>query len=1046
MDNNYTWVKTHKGIVQYLSDKENSQQELIDLLKSVGITPFNDKSKEGEHDIELKEIDPFTFFCYIHKYGAKRALGFLKQIAELLGLEKPTTVNGIPSAQPQRVWLFPPEYMRVNNEVPRLWNLFKKELKGDVDNDTFADVLNIKNVGRAKLTEALFYIKPEKYLPINGPTKPYIKEELGIDVEFTTYSEYFELLEKIRGKTDMPFYELSHEAWKWNSERKETATQVDEPAPEYNAIRSMIEDYKKHIAETHLKDEEYKWELVEKYKGRPNLEVKDLLEELKGIKYDNLMYAMGKAVLYRLAKDKTEEFRELLTQLFDETRDLTERVKLFNKQSLKLYRDLESKLGHHQDERSISTYLTFRYPEIYTFYKYSYYNFYCELLGVDKAKKNERYTHYLSLIDELIEQYIVPDVELIEQVKSYLPEYYDGKNHKLLAQDILFQMERRNAKEDYWVFQGNPDKYDFETAFKEDDIHAWTVSSHKASIKEGDKVIIWITGNKAGCYALADVVSDPMDRESFADSDLWKEEDTSELKAAINITHNLANNPILKDEVDKIKDLANLKVGSQGTNFSATEKEYNALLELAMKREEDKRYWLYSPGEQAKNWEEFYNDGIMGLGWDKLDDLKKYKSKDEIKEALDEAYGGDGSKKNDTTANDEFANVTQVGDVVIVKKGLYELLGYGVVTSDYIYDATREEYKHVRKVKWELKGNWNVGFQMVTKTLTDITPYETEDPNYNWYYERLIGIMKGENGTDIDIKTTHPLNTIFYGPPGTGKTYNTVLRAAEIVEGRKIETYDEALQIFKEKLHNEIEFITFHQNYSYEDFIQGLRPDIGNEKELTFEKKDGVFKVIADRALKNHLNADDKKEVKKNYVIIIDEINRANISRVFGELITLIEPDKRSHGEIPLATKLPSGDTFMVPSNLYIIGTMNTADKSIALLDIALRRRFVFEAMYPKYTVDGLTIHDEAILRSLNESIIADKGHDFQIGHSFFMTSREDAYDLEKRMNRRVIPLLLEYFMNDGKAVSQIVNKALVNTKYELDDKLWPLEIGERRE
>lgn len=886
MDNNYTWVKTHKGIVQYLSDKENSQQELIDLLKSVGITPFNDKSKEGEHDIELKEIDPFTFFCYIHKYGAKRALGFLKQIAELLGLEKPTTVNGIPSAQPQRVWLFPPEYMRVNNEVPRLWNLFKKELKADVDNDTFADVLKIKNVGRAKLTEALFYIKPEKYLPINGPTKPYIKEELGIDVEFTTYSEYFELLEKIRGKTDMPFYELSHEAWKWNSERTETATQVDEPAPEYNAIRSMIEDYKKHIAETHLKDEEYKWELVEKYKGRPNLEVKDLLEELKGIKYDNLMYAMGKAVLYRLAKDRTEELRELLTQLFDETRDLTERVKQFNKQSLKLYRDLESKLGHHQDERSISTYLTFRYPEIYTFYKYSYYNFYCELLGVDKAKKNERYTHYLSLIDELIEQYIVPDVELIEQVKSYLPEYYDGKNHKLLAQDILFQMERRNAKENYWVFQGNPDKYDFEAAFKEDDIHAWTVTSHKASIKEGDKVIIWITGNKAGCYALADVVSDPMDRESFADSDLWKEEDTSELKAAINITHNLANNPILKDEVDKIKDLANLKVGNQGTNFSATKDEYEAILELIIK--EDKR-------------------------------------------------------------------------------------------------------KRIKKMN-------------------------------------------------------HPLNTIFYGPPGTGKTYNTVLRAAEIVEGRKIETYDEALQIFKEKLHNEIEFITFHQNYSYEDFIQGLRPDIGNEKELTFHKKDGVFKVIAEKALENHLNADDKKEVKKNYVIIIDEINRANISRVFGELITLIEPDKRSHGEIPLATKLPSGDTFMVPSNLYIIGTMNTADKSIALLDIALRRRFVFEAMYPKYTVDGLTIHDEAILRSLNESIIADKGHDFQIGHSFFMTSREDAYDLEKRMNRRVIPLLLEYFMNDGKAVSQIVNKALVNTKYVLDDKLWPLEIGERRE
>jgi hypothetical protein len=398
-----------------------------------------------------------------------------------------------------------------------------------------------------------------------------------------------------------------------------------------------------------------------------------------------------------------------------------------------------------------------------------------------------------------------------------------------------------------------------------------------------------------------------------------------------------------------------------------------------------------------------------------------------------------------------------------------------------------------------------------------------------------------------------PLNTILYGPPGTGKTYNTILRSAEIVENRKIDSYDEALKIFKDNLHNRIEFITFHQNYSYEDFIQGLRPETDNKSSLTFDKKDGVFKKIADKALENiklsekapeelsnealfdnalekfkevveendanypinetayimeveedafrytgekwtnHANGlrmkfsdlkefykngvKSRKDVKnlsnisglagqhatyyflvyekiikllpkkidaplkverKNYVIVIDEINRANISRVFGELITLIEPDKRSHGEIPLEAKLPSGDYFIVPSNLYIIGTMNTADKSIALLDIALRRRFEFESMYPLYEIKGSEIYDKDILLKINEQIIKSKGHDFQIGHAYFMGENKD---LIQRMNKKVIPLLLEYFMNDEKEVKGI----LFNAGLQVEENSWPIKIIGKR-
>ena len=916
IEEKFSWVETHQKITQYLSTKENSQLDLIGLLKSVGIGPFNDKSGIGEHDIELDEIDPFTFYCYIYKYGTKRRLKYLQDIADNLNIEKPSGESGIPSAQAQKVWLFPYKYERNNNEVSRLWSLFKKELKAQITDQDFADALLIRSTGKTKLTEALFYINPEKYLPINGPTKPYIKEVLGIDPKFNTYTEYIKILSQIKEKITIPFYELSYEAWKWNDERK---------------------------------------------------------------------------------------------------------------------------------------------------------------------------------------------------------------------------------KVNYWVFQGNPRVFDFETALSQEILTDWTVSAHKEKIKAGDKVILWITGDQAGCYALAEVISKPHQKTTSPDDHLWKGEDKSSLKADIKITHNLVDSPILKSKVDSIEELRDLKVGNQGTNFSATEDEFETLLGLVGNKTK-KQYWLYAPGENGHKWQEFYDKSIMGLGWDEIGDLKQYFNRDDIKKALVNAYGGKGSKKNDVSANDDFLNKINIGDVIITKKGRGELLGYGVVTSDYEYDDNRTEYQKIRKVDWKLKGNWKVDHSLVLKTLTDITKYSSDLKEYNTYYERLLGIMgqidKNEKTEDMNF----PLNTILYGPPGTGKTYNTILRAAQIIEDRVIDSYDEALEIFKANLHGQIEFITFHQNYSYEDFIQGLRPDTENDNQLTFERKDGVFKEIADKALKNITESEKpqiskrpfeevfnqfinplvegeieeievkmkkvsyfitaitnksiefrktsggtehtlsistlrkmydaesvlgiqglssyysplldellkigkdssgKKEIiqRKNYVIIIDEINRANISRVFGELITLIEPDKRSHGKIPMEAKLPSGDTFIVPSNLYIIGTMNTADKSIALLDIALRRRFEFEPMYPKYSEDGLDVNDEDVLKSINESIISDKGHDFQIGHSYFMDSKEDPYDFERIMNVKVIPLLLEYFMNDAKAVTQIVFRALSNTQYSIDEKTWPLRI-----
>lgn len=703
----------------------------------------------------------------------------------------------------------------------------------------------------------------------------------------------------------------------------------------------------------------------------------------------------------------------------------------------------------------------------------------------------------------------------------------------------------KTKAEQYWLFQGNPKMYDFETALKNNMISDWSVSAHKDKIKPGDKVILWLTGPNSGCYGLAEVTSEPYQADKSSDDELWRVPNKIEYKVGIKITHSFINNPILKDSISQADEVANLKAGNQGTNFSATKEEYSYFSKLI---NNNKQYWHYAPGENASMWNEFYDKGIIALGWDNLGNLKQYDSRDEIEKALRTIYGGEGSKKNDISANDYFYNKIQIGDIIIVKKGRKELLGYGEVTSDYYYDKDRQDYKSSRKVKWIKKGSWKVDFNMALKTLTDITMYPTYHPGYNKYYELLLGIMNGDK-TKTTMKTNYPLNTIFYGPPGTGKTFNSILRAAQIIKNREVNSYSEALDIFKTNLHERIEFITFHQNYSYEDFIQGLRPETDNSSSLSFYKRDGVFKRIADKALENitaankdsttlnkearfnialerfkeviedqeedfylndtayifevekdafrytgerwtnHTNGlrmkfsdlkefyrndlSGRKEIKKlsnlsglaiqhasyfylaykeilkylpeqienlnsveeqNYVIIIDEINRANISRVFGELITLIEPDKRSNGAIPLEAKLPSGDKFIVPSNLYIIGTMNTADKSIALLDIALRRRFEFESLYPRYEIDGEYIYDVDILKRINDEIIASKGHDFQIGHAYFMGDNDN---LVERMNKKVIPLLLEYYMNDEKEVKDILGKSGL----EVEDKSWPLKI-----
>jgi hypothetical protein len=280
-------------------------------------------------------------------------------------------------------------------------------------------------------------------------------------------------------------------------------------------------------------------------------------------------------------------------------------------------------------------------------------------------------------------------------------------------------------------------------------------------------------------------------------------------------------------------------------------------------------------------------------------------------------------------------------------------------------------------------------------------------------------------------KSKYPLNQIFFGPPGTGKTFNTFSHALSIIKNynhKEIIEKQKNDPDFKSHIENEyndciesgyIQFITFHQSYSYEEFIEGIRPNLSVGNKLSYKLENGLFKELALKA---------KQNPDVNYVLIIDEINRGNISKIFGELITLIEPSKRLFNtpiEYPQEVTLPySKSLFGVPNNLYIIGTMNTADRSITNIDTALRRRFVFEEFPPQYDLPEIgkvkEIDLKIVLRILNERIEYLLDRDHLIGHSYFI-GVNDWDTLCSKFRNNIIPLLQEYFYNDWEKIALVL-------------------------
>ncbi len=569
-------------------------------------------------------------------------------------------------------------------------------------------------------------------------------------------------------------------------------------------------------------------------------------------------------------------------------------------------------------------------------------------------------------------------------------------------------------------------------------------------------------------------------------------------------------------------------------------------------------YWTFSPGEKASKWQLCVDEGIMCIGWDALGDLSQYSSREDMRAEVKKQYPTDGSAINDSLAVWQFSHEIKLGDIVFAKKGKTQIIGRGIVESDYMFDSARTEFKHIRKVKWTNIGEWMTDDRFAVKTLTNITPYadyveklnglvegrllfekeKSTDKQYWWLYANPkyweidtfdVGEIqeytayndKGNKrqvfkyfkavkpGDKIVCYETHPtkrvkalceiteglheddgyevfnfviqekvayqvpwneliLNDVFKGSEPykatTGSLYhltkeeyeailklvhgidkytkenflsevfvtgddythleNLLLRKKNLIlqgapgVGKTFAAKRLAYALMGEKDDDRVMQVQFHQNYSYEDFVMGYKPN----KQGGFELKDGIFYKFCKRA---------EADKKHKYFFIIDEINRGNLSKIFGELLMLIENDYRDK-PIQLSYR---DEQFAVPDNLYIIGMMNTADRSLAMIDYALRRRFSFFEMKPGFEAVGfkneikkqMDSHLDNLVKAiveLNKVIESDDslGSGFCIGHSY-LCNLDGGYDLEGIVEYDIIPMLREYwFDNDSKFNQQADN------------------------
>ena len=508
--------------------------------------------------------------------------------------------------------------------------------------------------------------------------------------------------------------------------------------------------------------------------------------------------------------------------------------------------------------------------------------------------------------------------------------------------------------------------------------------------------------------------------------------------------------PLTRRQILATPELANVQVfrSAQGTNFKLDSSVVEAIEALLAQqaRAPERRYWKIAPGSDAHEWPTMERESVIAVSWSKQDvgDLRSFASKSELEQRFASMYPELSERKRRSRIDQLWAfREIAVGDVIIANRGFSKVVGEGTVTGGYFYRPDHP-FPHARPVRWERTDirevedqgpRWRPTVVPLTAEQYDSLFDDDDEPGPRpgpphgsgsgpspappyTLQDALtqVFLSHAELARLVDL-LQYKKNLVLQGPPGVGKTF-VARELAYVLLGSKDDS--------------RIKRVQFHQSYAYEDFVRGYRPVDGG-----FAYRDGPMFTFCEQARR-----DDRP-----HVMIIDEINRGNLSKILGELMLLIEPDKREQRwHVELAYAKPGEPPFWVPPNVYIIGTMNTADRSIALVDYALRRRFVFAPVLPAFGLGGFEqflegkgvaagLRTKIVTRisELNAAIEKDTrnlGRGYVIGHSYFcQRDPREAYDeawYERIVKFEIEPLLDEYWAESPDKVKSVVAALLV--------------------